>query len=123
MFLTPRAAGVCVAAALLLSEVSCFAGHTGRPRNLIVVTLDTMRADRLPVYGFIGIETPTLDRLSAGGAVFEQAFAAAPLTLPSHASLFTGILPPRTGVRNTPTPPLAETFTTLAEVMRGHGLE
>ena len=121
-FLTLRAGGVCVAAALLLSEVSCFAGHTRRPWNLIVVTLDTMRADRLPIYGFSGIETPTLERFSAGGAVFEQAFAAAPLTLPSHASLFTGLLPPRTGVRDNASPPLAETFTTLAEVMRGHGL-
>ena len=111
-----------MAAALLLSEVSCFAGHTRRPRNLIVVTLDTMRADRLPIYGFSGIKTPTLERFSAGGAVFEQAFAAAPLTLPSHASLFTGLLPPRTGVRDNASPPLAETFTTLAEVMRGHGL-
>ena len=48
-----------------------------------------MRADRLPIYGFSGIKTPTLERFSAGGAVFEQAFAAAPLTLLLHASLFT----------------------------------
>ena len=91
------------------------------PRNVLVITLDTMRADRLPVYGFSGIETPTLARLAAGGAVFQQAFAAAPLTLPSHAALFTGLLPPQTGIRDNASPPLGDDFTTLAEILRDSG--
>ena len=77
-----------------------------------------MRADRLPAYGFRGVDTPALDRIAAEGAVFEETFAAAPLTLPSHASLFTGIYPPRLGVRENAGAPLANEFTTLAEMLR-----
>ena len=93
-----------------------------RPRNLVLITLDTMRADRLPVYGFAGFDTPALDRIANNGMVFEEAFAAVPLTLPSHASLFTGIYPPRLGVRDNAGAPLSNEFTTLAESLRRHGL-
>ena len=81
--------GGCGRVALVLSALlaeGC--GSPPRPRNLIVITLDTMRADRLPPYGFSGVVTPALDRLAAEGALFEQAFAAVPLTLPSHATLY-----------------------------------
>jgi arylsulfatase A-like enzyme len=93
-----------------------------RPRNLLVITLDTMRADRLPPYGFSGLATHALDRLAAQGVVFDQAFAAVPLTLPSHASLFTGLHPPRLGVRDNAGAPLSAGFTTLAEILRERGL-
>ncbi len=93
-----------------------------RPRNLLVITLDTIRADRLPPYGFAGVETNALDRLAAEGAVFEQTFAAVPLTLPSHATLFTGLYPPRLGVRDNGGTPLAAGFQTLAEVLTERGL-
>ncbi|MBA2260230.1 MAG: sulfatase [Acidobacteria bacterium] len=93
-----------------------------RPRNLLLITLDTMRADRLPVYGFAGFDTPALDRIASDGIVFEEAFAAVPLTLPSHASLFTGIYPPRLAVRDNAGAPLSPEFTTLAESLRRHGL-
>ena len=82
-----------------------------------------MRADRLPAYGFQGVDTPVLDRIAAEGTIFEEAFAAAPLTLPSHASLFTGIYPPRLGVRDNAGAPLGSEFTTLAEFLRAQGLE
>jgi arylsulfatase A-like enzyme len=88
----------------------------------VVITLDTMRADRLPAYGFSSVATPALDRLAAEGVVFDRAFAAVPLTLPSHASLFTGLYPPRLGVRDNAGAPLAAEFTTLAEVMQAKGL-
>ena len=114
---------LCIAAAFLVPEVSWYGNSRRRPRNLVVITLDTMRADRLPAYGFSGLQTPTLDRLTSGGAVFEQAFAAAPLTLPSHTSLFTGMLPPRTRVRDNASPPLADDFTTLAEMLHSRGLK
>ena len=78
-----------------------------RSRNLVVITLDTMRADRLPPYGFAGVATPTLDRLAAEGVVFEETFAAVPLTLPSHALLFTALYPQRLGVRDNAGAPLA----------------
>jgi arylsulfatase A-like enzyme len=96
---------VCLAGALLLPEISGpMSRVAARPHNLLLITLDTMRADRLPAYGFPGVETPALDRISAEGTVFEEAFAAVPLTLPSSASLFTGLYPPRLGVRDNSSP-------------------
>jgi arylsulfatase A-like enzyme len=59
-------------------------------RNIVLVSLDTLRADRLGCYGAIGGNTPTLDRLASEGTLFEQAIAAAPWTSPSHATLLTG---------------------------------
>jgi arylsulfatase A-like enzyme len=110
-------------AALVLSALlaeGC--GSPPKPRNLLVITLDTMRADRLPPYGFTGVVTPALDRLAAEGALFEQSFAAAPLTLPSHATLFTGMYPPRLGVRDNTGAPLSADFQTLAEILGERGL-
>src|SRR5215471_6406233 len=68
--------------------------------NLLVITLDTTRADRLGAYGYKEIETPTLDRLAADGVLFDQTMTAAPLTLPSHSSIFTSLYPPEHGVRD-----------------------
>jgi arylsulfatase A-like enzyme len=59
-------------------------------RNIVLVSLDTLRADRLGCYGAVGGNTPTLDRLTSEGTLFEQAIAAAPWTSPSHATLLTG---------------------------------
>ena len=58
--------------------------------NVLLITLDTTRADRIGSYGYAAAATPNLDRLAAAGVRFEQALAPAPLTLPSHASLMTG---------------------------------
>ena len=109
---------------VLLAKVSApTSGVPSRPRNLLVITLDTLRADRLPLYGFQGFSTPAIDRIAAGGMVVEEAFASAPLTLPSHTSIFTGLHPPRHGVRDNASPPLHPQFTTLAEILRSHGLQ
>ena len=67
--------------------------------NLLLVTLDTTRADRIHAYGFDAVETPNLDRLAREGVLFEQAVSPAPLTLPAHSSIFTGTFPPAHGVR------------------------
>jgi arylsulfatase A-like enzyme len=115
------AIGLAVAvAAALVWTLGC--GRSPRPHNVLVVTLDTMRADRLPAYGFSGVDTPALDRLAAQGVVFEQAFAAVPLTLPSHASLFTGLYPHHLNMRDNVASPLAPEFTTMAEVLRERGM-
>ena len=60
------------------------AGIRSSDLNLLLVTLDTTRADRIHVYGFDDVETPNLDRLAREGVLFEQAVSPAPLTLPAH---------------------------------------
>jgi choline-sulfatase len=89
--------------------------------NLLLVTLDTTRADRIHAYGFPGIETPNLDRLATEGVLFEQAVSPAPLTLPAHSSIFTGKFPPAHGVRDNGGFFLDDRETTLAERLRDRG--
>jgi arylsulfatase A-like enzyme/Flp pilus assembly protein TadD len=91
--------------------------------NLLVVTLDTTRADRVGAYGSQDVETPALDRLAAEGALFEQAMAVAPLTLPAHASIFTGRFPPEHGVRDNGGFVVGPSQTTLAEVLSERGFK
>jgi arylsulfatase A-like enzyme/Flp pilus assembly protein TadD len=67
---------------------------------IVLISIDTLRADRLPVYGYGRISTAAINRLAADGVVFERAYAHAPLTLPSHASMFSGRLPFEHGVRD-----------------------
>ena len=61
--------------------------------NVLLITLDTTRADRLGAYGYPLVETPNLDGLARGGVLFAQAMSPAPLTLPAHASIMTGTYP------------------------------
>lgn len=91
--------------------------------NVLVITLDTTRADRLGPYGYAGIQTPNLDRLAREGVVFEQAATAAPLTLPAHSSLFTGKFPPEHGVRDNGGFFLNPRETTMAEVLKDRGFK
>ncbi|HET7747029.1 MAG TPA: sulfatase-like hydrolase/transferase [Vicinamibacteria bacterium] len=99
------------------------AGRDPAPRdvNVLVVTLDTLRADKLGAYGAKDGSTPHLDALAAQGVVFENATATVPLTLPSHASIFTGLFPPRHGVRDNGGFFLGDEVTTLAERLRSAG--
>jgi arylsulfatase A-like enzyme/tetratricopeptide (TPR) repeat protein len=89
--------------------------------NVILVTLDTTRADHLSSYGSAVVKTPHLDALAAKGALFEQAATAAPLTLPAHATILTGMYPTFHGVRVNGNTALSEEQTTLAEVFTGAG--
>jgi choline-sulfatase len=89
--------------------------------NVVVVTLDTTRADRLGCYGFKGIETPNLDALARDAVVFDNETATVPLTLPSHTSIFTGLVPPHHGVRDNGGFVLAPEKTTLAERLKAAG--
>lgn len=95
---------------------------TGAARpNVVLISIDTLRSDRLPAYGYDGVETPAIDRLAADGVLFERAFTHVNLTLPSHLSLFTGLLPHEHGVRDNAGYRLAEGIPTLAETLRGAG--
>jgi arylsulfatase A-like enzyme/Flp pilus assembly protein TadD len=89
--------------------------------NLLLITIDTTRADRLGCYGRGEAATPNLDRLAGEGARFERAIAVAPLTLPSHLSLLTGRYPARHGVRLNWDFRLPESETTLAEHLEQEG--
>jgi choline-sulfatase len=132
-----------LAAALALAAVGCArggdagaraAGGDGGPgsgnagnvegargANLLLVTLDTVRADHLGCYGYGPAETPALDRLAREGVRFARASSAAPLTLPSHASILTGLLPLHHGVRNNGAAGLAAGTPTLATLLGAAG--
>src|SRR5580765_4501012 len=74
--------------------------ETPRPRNLLLITIDTLHADRVGAYGYARARTPRLDALAAAGVRFERAYAAAPITLPSHATILSGRYPPGHGSRD-----------------------
>ncbi|MFI4945658.1 MAG: sulfatase-like hydrolase/transferase, partial [Burkholderiales bacterium] len=75
-------------------------------RHVVVVTIDTLRADRLGCYGARDVATPRLDRVAAAGALAVEASAHVPLTRPSHVSIFTGLLPTQHGIRDNVSPAL-----------------
>jgi len=71
----------------------------GKP-PVVVISIDTLRSDRLPAYGYPDVDTPNIDRLRADSILFEHIFSPYPLTLPAHSSMLTGLLPPEHGVRD-----------------------
>ncbi|MFL6248102.1 MAG: sulfatase-like hydrolase/transferase [Thermoanaerobaculia bacterium] len=106
-------------AVLLL--LSCSKREPARP-PIVLISVDTLRSDHLPAYGYANVATPNIDALRAEGVLYERAWSHAPLTLPSHASMLTGLLPTEHGVRNN----IGYHFDgarlrTLAEVLREHG--
>jgi len=93
----------------------------GAPRNLLLVSIDTLRADHLGAYGYRGAHTPRLDALARSGLRFERATTVVPLTLPAHSSLLTGTFPAWHGVRDNGGFYLGNEQVTLAEVLRDRG--
>ncbi|HJO04678.1 MAG TPA: sulfatase-like hydrolase/transferase [Acidobacteriota bacterium] len=91
------------------------------PYNVVVVTLDTLRADHIGAYGFTEISTPAIDGLARDGVLFESAHSTTPLTLPAHASLFTGNYPLLHGVIDNGGFVVPEEAETLAEVLGAEG--
>ena len=89
--------------------------------NILLVTLDTQRSDVLGCYGQTRNVTPNLDRLAAEGTRFTRAYTVTPLTIPAHSSVFTGLYPPRHGVRDNGDYFLDEGAVTLAERLRDEG--
>lgn len=103
----------------LAMTLACTPAPPAKPQapNVLLVTIDTFRADRVGT----GV-APAIDRLAASGIRFTAARATAPLTLPSHASIHTGLLPPAHGVRENGAP-LADTHQTLARMLKAAGYD
>ena len=93
---------------------------TGQP-PVILITIDTLRADRLSSYGSDRVATPHIDRLAAEGIRFSNASSTVPFTLPAHSSIMTGLYPPSHGVRENVGYVLAPELATIAERFRDAG--
>jgi arylsulfatase A-like enzyme/Flp pilus assembly protein TadD len=112
-------------AAALLILTACTPRETAQHFEnapVILISVDTLRADHLPMYGYRGVETPHLEALRRDSVLFERAYSHCPMTLPSHLSMLTGLLPTEHGVRNN----IGYTFDgakfrTLAHVLRARG--
>jgi len=121
-----RPVAACVAAVLamaMLAGLSWFLWPSQK-YNVLLVTLDTTRADRLGCYGYSAGNTPVLDTLAAEGVLCERAFTVAPITLAAHATMFTGLYPAESGVvTNGRGGRLDDRIPTLAEVLNREGYD
>jgi len=126
---TTRAAAVLLALVTALAAAGC--KRAERPPNVILITLDTTRPDHLGVYGYGGATSPNLDRFAEGATVYRRAYATSSWTLPTHASMFTGLYPMQHGAQSVPqgpnkslgygVRPLQDSFVTLAELLKDAG--
>ncbi len=91
--------------------------------NYIIISIDTLRADRIGCYGFSEVKTPTIDMFASRGVKFEKCFSQTPLTLPSHTSLLTGTYPIFHGVRDNGGFLVPQEMNTLAELMHQNGYQ
>ena len=91
--------------------------------SLVLITMDTTRADRIGSYGHEHAKTPAIDQFAKEGVQFERAYATVPLTIPSHASMLTSLYPTRHGVHNNGDAILPESVETLAEALKKHGYQ
>lgn len=110
--------GLCV---ILLAGWVGFHFRTSPPSNLVLITLDTTRADRIGCYGYKPALTPHLDELASGGVLLEHAYTPIPVTLPAHTTMFTGLTPREHGVHHNGLGKLDSALPTLAEVLRSRG--
>lgn len=97
---------LCCLAAIAMVASACGRDDAQGPRqavpaqNLLLVTIDTLRADRVGAYGYVPAQTPAIDRIAREGVRFTHAFTTAPITLPAHASMLTGRYPPGHSARH-----------------------
>ena len=106
---------------LLLAARGAAQPTPARPVNVVVITIDTLRADRLGCYGYKAAETPNLDRLASEGVRFARAYSPVPITLPSHSVIFTGTYPMYNGMHDFSGNSLNPLQPTLATLLRQHG--
>ena len=114
------------AALLLLAGLTVFLSTCARKRdaprpNVILITVDTLRADRLGCYGSTSVETPAMDAVARDGVLFRRAIAQVPLTAPSHAAILTGTYPAWNGMRDWTDAGMRADVPTLAEIFKRQG--
>jgi arylsulfatase A-like enzyme len=116
---------ICLAGLGVIALISWSAPAAARPKkadwNVLLITLDTTRGDRIGCYGYADARTPNIDALASRGVRFAKAYAPVPLTLPSHSSILTGKYPPAHGVRNNGSYRLTTGHLTLAEALKARG--
>lgn len=121
----PRTFAIFALSAVLVLAAACLLDgcrRTGKKvRHVVLISIDTCRADYLGCYGFGRPTTPNIDAMAAEGVLFRNAVAAAPLTLPSHSTMLTGTIPPYHGVHDNSGYRLDESNTTLAEILKEDG--
>lgn len=120
--MTRRLRAALGAALVAIACVACGGERAWRPPDVVLISLDTLRADHLPTYGYAKPTAPRLDALARESLVFDRAYTEAPHTLPSHTSLFTGLHPGRHGVRDRGDT-LAPDVPTLAELFAAQGYQ
>jgi arylsulfatase A-like enzyme/Flp pilus assembly protein TadD len=112
------------AAIALLALAACRreSAEVFRRAPVVLISVDTMRSDHLPAYGYAGVKTPNIDALRRESILYRRAYSHCPMTLPSHLSILTGLLPVEHGVRNNIGYRFdGVKFRTLATVLRGSG--
>ena len=105
------------ALSVLILLAGCGSASAPGPDRIVLITIDSLRADRLGAYGDRAAHTPNLDTVARRGVRFEVALSPAPLTLPAHASLLTGVDPPTHGVRHNSVHRLGADLPTLAVLL------
>ncbi len=98
-----------------------FVASPSRTTPVILISIDTLRSDHLPAYGYKGVATPNIDALRADSILFTRAYSHVPLTLPSHVSILTGMLPSESGVHDNVGFRLANSIPTIQELLKKNG--
>src|SRR5207244_9433084 len=108
--------------ALLLIPAACGRRGAVDPKApIIIISIDTLRSDHLPAYGYAKVDTPNLDAFRKDAILFQRAYADCPLTLVSHASVLTGLLPAEHGIRDNLGYNLNPKAKTIAEMLKSKG--
>jgi arylsulfatase A-like enzyme/Flp pilus assembly protein TadD len=109
--------------ALIVTAAWFFLSQLAVPevRNVVLISIDTCRADHLSCYGYSRKTTPNIDAVAADGILFENVVSPVPLTLPAHTSMLTGTIPPYHGVHDNLGYRLGESNLVLAEILKGNG--
>jgi len=108
----------------LLPILGCRGRSIGAPSRtmpVILISIDTLRSDHLPAYGYKGVATPNIDALRADSILYRRAYSHVPLTLPSHVSILTGMLPADAGVHDNVGFRLSESIPTVQQLLKKNG--